>query len=87
MCYVSNSICYKNKGCIFNETNFIKLLIPKTKPRTAGIIHKLPDQSRLLDISDSLNAPNILNAECYILEDPNKGIPKNCSVHREKIRT
>ena len=84
MCYVTNKICYKNKGCISNETDFIKLLIQNTKPITAGIIHKLPDQSRLLDISDSLNEPNILNAECYILEAPNKGIPKNCTMFTEK---
>ena len=37
--------------CISNETEniFIELLIPKTKPITAGIIYKQPDQLRFLE--------------------------------------
>ena len=59
ICYVTNMIFYNNKNCISNEigNNFIKLLIPKTKPITVGIIYKPPDWTRFLEIlSDSLNS-------------------------------
>ena len=68
--YVTNKIWYNNKNCISNEieNNFIKLLIPKTKPITVGIICKPPDQTRFLEIlSNSLNSLNMLSEESHIL--------------------
>ena len=50
------------KNCISNEAEniIIEFLIPKTKPITAGIAYKPPDQIRFLEIlSDSLNSLNI----------------------------
>ena len=58
MCYISNKIRFNAKNGISNEikTIFIELLIPKTKPITAGIICKPLDQLRFLErLSDSLN--------------------------------
>ena len=67
-------MCYNNKNCISNEIEnvFIKLLIPKTKPITVGIIYKPPDQTRFLEIlSDSLNSLNMLSKQWHILGDLN----------------
>ena len=58
VCYISNKIRFNVKNGISNEikTIFIELLIPKTKPITAGIICKPLDQLRSLErLSDSLN--------------------------------
>ena len=42
----------------------IELLIPKTKPATVGMVCKLPDQTRFLEIlSGSLNSLNMLSEE------------------------
>ena len=91
MHYISNSICYNNKGYISNKTENIFIehffLIPKTKPITAGIIHKPPDQLRFLNIlSDGLKAPNILNAEYYILADPHKNFTMSTKKNKNIIK-
>ena len=45
ICYVTDKSCYNTKNCVSNETEniFIKLLIPKTKPYTVGIVYRPPD--------------------------------------------
>ena len=62
--YVTNKICHKAKNCSSNEIEniFVELLIPPTKPVTAGIVYKPPDQTRFLEIlSNILNSLNMLN--------------------------
>ena len=62
--YVTNKICHKAKNCSSNEIKniFVELLIPTTKPVTAGIVYKPPDQTMFLEIlSNILNSLNILN--------------------------
>lgn len=87
MCYVRDSLNYNNKGCISHKIGniFIEILILKTKPITVGgVTYKLSDQLRFLDISESLNRENILNAERYILEYLILDIFKDCITFRRK---
>ena len=74
--YVSNKICFNAKNCISNEMEniFIELLIPKTKPITAGIICKPVN---------ILNTVNILNEEWHILGDLNINLCENSTLVRE----
>ena len=67
-----------------NKKYFIELLILKTKPKTVGLIYKLPDQLRFLEtFSDSLNTLNILNKEWHILGDLNINLCENGTLIRE----
>ena len=67
------------------ENIFIKLLIPKTKPITVGIVYKPPDQTRFLEIlSGSLNWLNMLTEECHISGDLNINLYKNGSTLEEE---
>ena len=80
ICCVTNKICYNTKNCIANEIEnvFVELLIPKTKPITAGIVYKPPDQTRFLEIlSNGLNLLNMLSEEWHILEDLNINLYHN----------
>ena len=80
VCYASNKICFNTKNYISNEIEniFIELFVSKTKPITAGIIYKLPDQLRFLEtLSDSLKMVNILNKEWHILGDLNINLCEN----------
>ena len=87
ICYVTNTTCYNTKNCISNEIEnfFIELLIPKTKPITAGIVCKPPDQTRFLEIlSDSLNSLSRLSKERNILGDLNINLYQNGSILGEE---
>ena len=67
-----------------NKKYFIELLILKTKPKTFGLIYKLPDQLRFLEtFSDSLNTLNISNKEWHILGDLNINLCENGTLIRE----
>ena len=72
ICYIINKICYNTENCISNEivNIFVELLIPKTRPITAGIVYKSPEQIKFLEIlSNSLNSLNKLREEWHILGD------------------
>ena len=63
----------------------IELLIPKTKPATVGMVCKLPDQTRFLEIlSGSLNSLNMLSEEWHILGDLNINLYQNDSILRQE---
>ena len=62
------------------ENIFLKLLIPKTKPITGGIVYKPPNQTRFLELqSDSLNSLNMLSEEWQVLGDLNINLCQNGS--------
>ena len=87
ICYVTKRIFYNTKNCISNEIEniFVELLIPKTRPITAGIVYKPPDQTRFLEIlSNSLNWLNILSKEWHILGDLNISLYQNGSTLGEE---
>ena len=86
ICYVINKICYNTKNCYSNEIEniFVKLLIPRTKAITVGIVHKPPDQTRFLEIlTDSLNSLNMFSEEWNILGDLNINLYHNGSTLEE----
>ena len=68
-----------------NRNVFVKLLIPKTKPSTAGIVCKPSDQTRFLKIlSNSSNSLNMLSEKWHILGDLNINLYQNGSILGEE---
>ena len=64
---------YKSSLCPNIESIFIDIFLPKSKPISVGVLHRLSDKPRLTEYLDySLKESNISNIqECYLIGDFN----------------
>ena len=72
-CYVRNDLSYIKKQKIF-----FKILLPKTKPITVGIIYRPPNQNNFLQtLNENFAKLDTLKKELYILGDFNINLYQN----------
>ena len=62
-CYIRSDISYKLNSLLPNEfeNTTVDILMPHTKPITVGIIYRLPNQSKFLDIFEE-NLPKLIKS-------------------------
>ena len=89
-CYVRNDLSFTKRNYFAHdiETNFIEIFLPKTKPKTVGIVYRPPSQTRFLEtMNEHFYKLHTINKEAYILDDFNINLYLNNKYVSEKCST